>query len=388
MKHILLVALTLALAYQVKAVKIESGKNVTIDKPVYEDVYVTAGEVIINAPVYGDLVVAGGTVVINDSVYNDILAAGGSITFNGYAGDDIRCAGGKLFIMKEVEGDVIVTGGTVTIGEDAIINNLIAAGGEIILDGQVVGFIKTMSGKFYLNGNVMKDIDCRGGEIAIDGIVRGKSVLVAGDKLIIGNNAVFLNDVRYWAPYRQVAFKNSIKKGNVIYDASLRPTSRQWYFLGFSSILGLVWYLGTVFITIMIIQYLFSRTMKRAGQTVYDKTLRSLGYGVLFWLCVPVAVVIAFITIIGVPVGVLLLFSYLMLALFAGAITSVVAANWLNRRSLANWPYRQMVIVALGLFIIFKLVSLTPFLGWIVFALFVTIAFGAILQNVNWRRNK
>ena len=86
MKQILLLALTLAIGSQVKAIKIEAGKNVTIDKPVYEDVYVTGGEVIINAPVYGDLVVAGGTVVINDSVYNDILAAGGTITFNGCRG--------------------------------------------------------------------------------------------------------------------------------------------------------------------------------------------------------------------------------------------------------------------------------------------------------------
>lgn len=388
MKHILLITLMLGVVLPLKAVKIETGKNVTIDKPVYEDVYITGGEVTINAPVYGDLVIAGGTVIINDSVYNDILAAGGTITFNGYAGDDIRCAGGKLFIMKEVEGDVIVTGGNVMIGDEAVIGNLIAAGGEITLNGQVVGFIKTVAGKLSLYGNVMKDIDCRGGEILIDGIVRGKSVLAAGEKLTIGNTAVFYDDVRYWAPYQQINFNSSIKKGKAIYDPSLRPTNRQWYFLGFSSMLGVAWYLGTVFITILMIQYLFSRTMKKAGQTVFDKTVRSLGYGVLFWLAVPVAVVIACITVIGVPVGLLLLFSYIILALFAGTITSVVAANWLNNRSQSHWAYWRMVVVALGMFVIIKLLSLTPFLGLIVFALLVSIAFGSILQNINWRRNK
>jgi len=63
MKQILLVALTLMLGYQVKAVKIESGKNVTIDKPVYEDVYVTGGEIMINAPV--------------DAIINNLIPAGG-----------------------------------------------------------------------------------------------------------------------------------------------------------------------------------------------------------------------------------------------------------------------------------------------------------------------
>jgi hypothetical protein len=146
--------------------------------------------------------------------------------------------------------------------------------------------------------------------------------------------------------------------------------------------------MGMVFVMIMIIQYLFSRTMKKAGETVYDKSMRSLGYGFLFWLGVPVAAVVACITVVGVPVGVILLFCYVILLLFAGTITSVVAANWLNSRSLANWPYWRMVFVSLGTFIVFRLVSLTPFLGWFVFALLVCISFGAILQNVNWRSRK
>lgn len=387
MKHILCLLLILGLVYPVMAVRIESGRNVTIDKPVYEDVYITGGEIMINAPVYGDLIVAGGTVVINDSIYNDILAAGGTITFNGYVGDDIRCAGGKLNIMKDVPGDVILTGGNIWISEDAVIGNLISAGGKIVLDGQVAGSIKTMSGKFQLNGNVMKDIDCRGGEIVINGIVRGKSVLAAGSRLTIGNSAVFFNDVRYWSPSRHVSFNNSIKKGQAIYDASLQITSGQWYFLGFSSMLALVWYLGTVFITIMIIQYLFSRTMKKAGETAYNKAMPSLGYGVLFWLGTPVAAAVAFITVVGLPVGVLVLFSYIILAIFAGTITSVVAANWLNSRSLSNWSYWRMVFFAFGIFIVFKLVSFTPFFGWFIFALLVCISFGSILLNVNWRRS-
>lgn len=387
MKRILLLALLLGMVCQVKAIRIQSGRNVVIDKPVYEDVYVTGGEVMINAPVYGDLIVAGGTVVVNDSVYNDILAAGGTITFNGYVGDDIRCAGGKINIMNNVPGDVVVTGGNIVVNKNAVIGSLISAGGEIIIDGRVAGGVRSASGKLLLNGSVMKDVDCRGGELTVNGTVNGRSVLVAADDLIIGGNAVFNNDVRYWAPSEQVAFNDAVKNGKAVFDPSLRINREQWFYLGFSTVLGVVWYLGMVFVMIMIIQYLFSRTMKKAGQTAYDKSLRSLGYGFLFWLGVPVVAVVAFITIIGLPVGVILLFSYVILVVFAGTITSVVAANWLNNRSVTNWPYWRLIWVALGIFIVFRLVSLTPFLGWFIFALLVCISFGAIIQNISWRRN-
>lgn len=387
MKHVLLLVLMLSVVCSAQAIRIQSGKNLVIDKPVYEDVYITGGEVMINAPIYGDLIVAGGTVTINDSVASDILAAGGTITFNGYVGDDIRCAGGRLNIMKNVSGDVVATGGRIVIGKDAVIGNLISAGGEITIDGAVTGTIKTAAGKLFLNGIVMKDIDCRGGDITINGTVNGRSVLVAAGRLTIGSAAAFNNEVRYWAPAK-VSFNNSLKNGQSIYDDSLKIERDQWYFLGFSSALGLIWYIGMVFVLIMVIQYLFPNIMNRAGQMAYDKALRSLGFGFLFWIGVPVAAVVACITVVGVPVGLILLFSYVMLAIFAGTITSVVAANWLNNRSLARWSYWRKVFIALGIFMVFKILSFTPFLGWFIFALLACIAFGSILLSVNWRRNR
>ncbi len=385
MKRFICLVILLSTAVSVQAIRIRTGKNIIIDKPVYEDMYISGGEISINAPVYGDLIIAGGTVIINDSILNDLLAAGGTITLNGHVGDDIRCAGGRLNILKNVSGDVVVTGGNVVIGKEAIIGNLISAGGEIILDGRVNGTVKSASGKFTLNGIVLNDMDCRGGNISINGAVGGRSVIV-GDKINIERNAVFDNDVRYWSPSKDVQFNNSIKNGRAIYDPSLRINQAQWYLLGFTSVLGLAWYLGTVLIMIMAIQYLFRRTMKKAGHTFYDKTLKSLGFGLLFWIGVPVAAAIACITIIGLPIGLILLFGYVTLAVFAGTITAVVVASWLNNRSPANWSYWRQVTVSLGIFIVIKILSLIPFLGWFVFGALVCIAFGSILLNVKWRR--
>lgn len=48
MKQVLFLVLLLAIMCSVSA---QMGKNIVIDKPVYEDIYIAGGEVTVNAPV-------------------------------------------------------------------------------------------------------------------------------------------------------------------------------------------------------------------------------------------------------------------------------------------------------------------------------------------------
>jgi hypothetical protein len=382
MKKIFLVIVMLGYFVNSFALRIEYGNNIVISQPVYEDLYLAGGNITINAPVHGDLIIAGGTIIINDTITNDILLAGGNVTLNGFVGDDIRCAGGSIHISKIVTGDVVVTGGSVIIYKGVNIGSLLASAGNITVDGNVLGEVRGAFGDLYLNGNIAKDIDCRGGRVTVNGNVGGKSVLAAR-KIIIGSNAVFNNDVRYWNKEGSLDFKQSVKNGKAVYDPSLRIRSGEWYYLGASTILGLVWYLGTALLMILIIQYLFSSTMKRAADSVFGHSLKSLGMGFLFFIAVPVIAVVTFITVIGIPVGLLLLFGYLILVLLATVITSAVAANWLNNRNSYYWNYWRLVFVAFGIFILLKLVFLTPFVGWLIIILLICMAFGGILLNIN-----
>lgn len=385
MKNIFLLTLLIGQCITASATRIEYGNNVIISSPVYEDLYVAGGSITINAPIHGDLIIAGGTIIINDTITNDILMAGGTARFNGFAGDDIRCAGGDIRISKNVTGDLVVAGGSVIIDRGITIGGLLASGGDITIDGNINGDVKGAFGNFILNGTVTKDIDCRGGKITINGTIGGKSVLAAR-YITIGNNARFMNDIRYWNRQGSLNVQQSLKSGSVTYDPSLRIRTGQWYYLGATTIIGLLWYSGMALVMILLIQYLFGNTMKKAADTVFDATWKSLGIGFLFFIAVPVAAVIAFITVIGVPVGLFLLFSYIALILLATVITSVVAANWFNNRNTYNWNYWRQVMVAFGIFILLKLISATPVAGWLLILLSVCIAFGSIILSINWKR--
>jgi len=387
MKRYVLFTFLIAICTTAFGFKIQYGRNITISHPVYEDLYIAGGNIIINAPVYGDLVVAGGTIYINDTVTNDILLAGGNVTFNGFVGDDIRCAGGNLRILKNIAGDVVITGGTIIIEKDVSIGGLIASGGDVAIDGQVINSIKATTGKFVLNGTVMKDLDCRGGTITINGIVHGKAILAASGKIIISDSAEFRNQVSYWTPYK-VDFKKALKNGNATFDKNVKIKYARWYYLGFNAFWGLLWYIGMAFLMILIIQYLFSNVMKKAGNTVYNSMLRSLAYGFLFCIVVPITAIIAFITLIGVPIGIILLFSYIMLIVFATVITSVVAANWLNNLGNMGLTFWKLSFSAFLIFILLKILTFTPFLGWFIMGVLALISFGSILLNINWGAKK
>lgn len=386
-KSIILILYVLSFTSMLNAQRLEMGKDIIITQAVRENLYATGGTITIDAPVYGDLVTAGGTITINDTIHNDILLAGGTVFFNGYTGDDVRCAGGTVYIKNDIKGDLVITGGTVIIDKNVIIGgHLLASGGDVTLNGTVTGNIRGAFGTFTMNGIVEKDMDCKGGNLIVNGTVMGKSVLSAPD-IEIGDNAVFNDNVRYWNTNGSLDVKRALKNGQATYDPSLKIETGRWYYVGWMSFLALIWYLGTAVLMIFLTQYFFSKTMRRASDTVSSKTLKSLGYGFLYLVGVPVAMVIAFITVIGIPVGLILLFGYILTMALATVITSVVAANWFNTKYMRNWGMGQLVGIATGIFIVLKLLSLTFIFGWLVIVA-ILIALGAILLNTNWRRKE
>ncbi len=387
MKKIILFFIMAITCIPAFAFRIEYGRNVIISQPVYENLYIAGGNITINAPVYGDLIIAGGTIIINDTVTKDILLAGGTVIFNGFVGDDVRCIGGNIHIVKNVTGEVVVSGGRITIDKGVTIGGLIAGGGNITIDGDVKGELRGTFGNLVLNGSVSGNLNARGGSITVNGTINGKSLLSARH-IILGPRAVFNNDVRYWTKQHDLDFTPNMKNGKAEFDPILRIRSSKWYYLGSTSLKTLAWYLGMALLMILIIQYLFSSTMRKAANTVFNHSLKSLGMGLLFLLVIPVTALVAFVTVVGVPVGLLLLFGYISLLLLATVISSVVAANWINNRNNKKWNNWRLGFVAFGVFILFKFISLTPVAGVVIMILLVCISFGSILVNVQWKRRQ
>ncbi|GCC50395.1 hypothetical protein SanaruYs_06100 [Chryseotalea sanaruensis] len=369
--------------------QIRSGENVLINKEVAHDLYVAGGTVTINAPIRGDLIIAGGTVIVNDTVTQDILIGGGNITLNGYVADDVRCAGGTVQLSGVVSGDYVVSGGEINILSGGIIaGNMFSIGGKVILDGAVKGSVKNASGAFDLNGTVAQGLDSKGGKIKINGIIGGTTVMAA-ETIEIGASAKFKDTVRYWNQAGSLDFGNSLNASTASYDPSLEIEGTDWYYLGFASLVMVLWYLGAALIMLIIIQYLFRLTFMNAVNTIKNNSIKSLGAGFLFLFGVPVAIVIGFLTLIGIPLGLLTFFIYLTILLHATVITALLIANWINNTYYkSSWQNIKIVGAAFAIFIFLKLASFTPFIGPLIMLLLACMGFGGLLLNIKWKSNK
>lgn len=379
-----------AILLSVKAFsQVRSGESVVIDDAVNDDLYVAAGTVTVNAPIRGDLVVAGGTVVLNDSVAQDLLVAGGNITLNGFVGDDIRCAGGTVQLFSPVSGDFIVAGGEITIHKLSVVSgDILSSGGKMTMNGIVRGNIKSASGEFILNGNAEQDVECKGGRIIINGAVAGNSILAA-NTIELGPDASFKKDVRYWSKKGPLDFGKSLDGNEATFDGSLEIENGKWHYLGFASFVMVLWYLATALVMIFLIQYLFSLTLKNAANTIKNTSLKSLGLGFLFLVGVPISIVVLLVTLIGIPIAILTFIAYVAILLFATVIVALLVSNWINDAYYrSSWRNGRIAIAAFGIFVVLKLASLTPFVGPLIMLLLACMAFGGILLNVKWKRDK
>lgn len=373
------------------ALQFESGDKVRISQPVHEDIYVFGGTIDIAAPVYGDVWCAGGTVTVSDTVTGDVVVAGGNVYLRGTVLDDVRAAGGTLFISADIGGDLLITGGTATIEPEAVIGGSMAvAGGTISLAGVVKGTLQSAAGAMTLDGTVEKDFEFNGGDLNLNGTIGGAAQIVA-KRVVTGDNARLRGNVRYWTEEGEVNFGNSLQSGA---KASFDPALRQRFerpdykFLGFASFMAAIWYLTASFILIWLGQWLFGKVFRNAAVTAQAEPVRSLGYGFLYFIAVPAAAVLLFVTVVGIPVGLIVLLLYGLFFALANIITALVAAHWVERRRKYNWRPVQMMFAALGLLILLKILGFVPFLGWVVKIALIFTAFGAILENTGILRRR
>jgi hypothetical protein len=366
----------------------QSGNTVIIDVPQHKDLYISGGTVILNAPVYGDVIVAGGTVTINDSVMNDVLVAGGRVAINSYVGDDVRCAGGEVTVNSYIAGDLIGAGGKVFANKTTSAGSMVLSGGEVTIDGASRSTIKVMGGTIRFNGVATTNADLRGGTIYVNGHIGEKAVFAASSDIIVANSARIGRSTRYWLPLNKtLKLPAEVSADPPVYDSLLSITYSRWYFLGASSLLGLLWYLGMAYVLIVLLLYLFPRTLHRAGDQVINRPVVSGLWGLAYFVAVPLAIVVLLVSIIGVPVAALLAIMYVAVLLMVTIISAVVVTHWVENFSQRSWGLWHKSGIALFNFILLKILTFTPFLGAFLMMMISLIAVGSIVSSIRWRRS-
>ncbi len=355
--------------------------------PLRDDLYAAGPEILLEEAVKGDLAAAGGTVHITKSIGGDLSVAGGTIIIDAPVRDDVRAAGGDITLNGSIGGDVLVFGGHVVIGEKAsITGDVVIAAGSVTIDGKIHGNLKVTGTEVSLLGVIDGAADVRSERLTLSTLIRKGGVLAAR-QWYVGDDARIIGNLRYWQPQGERDFTNVIT-GKATLDPALAVEETTSVTAGgammvLTAITAFSLFSGVLIIVLLLLltKTFFRDTAKRLRASPG----RSLLVGVLYFLLTPIAVLVCFGTVIGIPIGLLLLAGYAFSIIFAKPLTAIVLARWIELTYKKPLHGAVFCLLSIVLFLILKLLFIVPFLGWLLLVLAVCMSFGA-LSMTKWER--
>jgi cytoskeletal protein CcmA (bactofilin family) len=341
----------------------QTGESVIRTGRVSEDFYAAGGQVTVSADVEGDVIVAGGRVVVDRRVAGDVMAAGGFVELRANVQDDVRAAGGFVTVGGDIGGDLIAAGGTL----------------NILPDARVSGRTWISAGQLEVEGRLDKGLRAAAGSIRIAGEVNGDVELVA-DRVSVLPGAKIHGDIHYTGRHEPVISAGAEVTGQVKYEplkAGLPAHAPAAWSVAIVSVLSLM-------LTGVVLFLMFPGFAYGAAQAIVNDAWRCLGLGLAVLIMGPIVALLLFVTVIGIPLGVIILAAYIVF-LIAGYLTSALflgelGLRWWGKDTQASAGLRALSIAVAVLAL--SIIGWIPFLGTLATLAALVFGLGALKLQV------
>jgi cytoskeletal protein CcmA (bactofilin family) len=317
-----------------------------------------------------DVLMVGGAPFVRalDSVAGDAILSGRDVNFEGSAGGDYLGAGGNQNISGRIHGSVRSVGGEIN-ARGTVDRNATIAGGNVSLDSSAVigGNAYIVGGSVTIDGAVRGSLMASGGDVTVNGAV-GRDVELSAGAIHIGPRAQIAGNLRYRGDKSKVKIDPGAHIGGTI---TALPVNKK------SGTGNLIWLLGFA-VTGIVVVALFPRFTTEAAETLYQRPIRSALAG-LAWVCLlPFAMVIAAVTVIGIPLAIAG-FAAWILVIFIGDLP---VGLWIGKKLLGARarPGRTGAIFSIlvgGL--ILAVLGLIPVVGLLVGVIAGVVGAGALV---------
>jgi len=265
-------------------------------------------------PVDDDVFFAGERVTVDQTIADDAYLAGGIIEVLSNVGEDVMAAGNSVTVSAPVGDDAFLAGDRIVLEEDATAGDLFAAGRSIeVRPGAAV------SGDAYLAGAVISLHGAFGGDVRVGGesVEVGEDATIAGDLIVHSPTAPAVADgATITGVVRHVPTGTKGDDGG-----SARSMIAYW-----------VRSVVTYFIASIALLYIAPRLTALVIEQFYRSTLASFGIGLLWVIVMVPATVVLFLTIIGWPLALAVIFICALLLLLSCAYLPLVVGTWLHGR--------------------------------------------------------
>ncbi len=336
--------------------------GVAAGETITNDVYMAGGSVSSAGIISGDLVIGGGTIVVSGPVGSDAIIAGGNVTILSGVTDDLRAAGGNLVVQGGVGGDAIIGGGQVILGGPGVVGDVAIGGGTVRIDAPVGGSLRIGGGRVYINSAI-------GGNINIE-----------AESVTLGPKAVVAGTLTYKAAKELIKEEGAVVSGTVAFT----PRAASGTTAATAAAILSVWVLGKFFAILasaLVLGLVFKRYSKTLVTNAVDQPWQMVGLGLIVLAATPVIAIILMVTLLGIPFGILTMLGYIALLLLTAIVTPIIIGSIVYHYFYDTWAVSWQTIV-LGT-LLYSLVSMVPFLGWLTYFALTLLALGAIV-NTKW----
>ena len=342
-------------------VTIPSGERIPTD-------LIRAGQTVdVGGDVAGDAILAGETVSFSGDATGDILIAGGNVRVKGDSEGDVRAIGATVILDGVVKKNVTVLGGSVIIEEGSMIEgNLYVAGGSVELRGKVGGNAIVYGSQMIFTGQVSGNGDFK----TTGGVVIRDDASIGGDLSYTGNTDLLIGPDVVKGATTRIPIEEYTKQ----YDRGDGDFS-----LGMA-----IWQLLSLLLVGFVLFKLFGKQVRElTGPIRSEEIWNRIATGIVSLVLNVAGVFLIFLSLIGAPLALILLFFFIILVIIALTILPMLIGRLFNGRFklYAAEDRYLMVDFVLG-YVLMQVIGLIPFAGPFVLLFLFLFSYGRVTQYV------
>lgn len=251
--------------------------------------------------------------------------------------------------------DLVVLTGQLLVPEGETVQNAVIFSGDAVIDGTVEEWLVVFNGRTEITGTVREDVIVFAG-----GVVLRSGSEVRGDVISLENP--------------------EIEEGATI-GGSVDDLQTRWNLYDFTFVGRFAWWLAYTVSTLvlgLVLLLLAPRLDLASVRALRDRTGATIGFGLLVFVLLPIAAGLLIATIVGIPLGLFLLFGLALVY----SIGYVIGGLALGRLAVGE-PTSRYVAFLLGWGSL-RVVALVPFLGGLVWFAATVLGLGTLWVAGRW----
>jgi len=347
-----------------------AGASVSVNAEGEPDVWAAGASVTVRGQVAQDIWAAGAIVDINANAGTDVWAAGSRVSVAGRIGEALNVTGAEVDITARVGGRARVAGAQVSVSPDALLN------GDLRAAGALITFL----------GRSGADVSLSGAEVTFDGHTTG-DVIIRAQEVRIGEAASIGGDLEIYSDQKPDIARQAQIGGRLV---SLGLEDADWPdgegFPGLLMVLvAPLIFAVSAFILGLLAVWLARGAVEQTIDTFVERPGGSLVRGIITLLALLLGAALMAAAVVGLPLGVALLFTVPVLTLSGLASAALSLGEWIaNRAGEPRSAGGRIGLLALGMAAL-TLAGLIPVLGAVLVLLAILIGLGAVVITVRAR---